>query len=436
MRDAGSGEGSSPRPPATGQLAAVSRACGDCVSKQTRSVAKGSQVWGGTAAWLESSRATLRHGQGAAGRQKERSHMFATMFRRPGRAVAAALGLASGVLMQFDAVRADGSHHGGSRYSGKPVFTVALFGDAPYGDLGREQYPNLIADVNAAHVALAIHTGDLKSGGDGPCTDENLYFPALEYFNSFKAPVTFVVGDNDWTDCWGLYGPATTAPGADDPLALLQHERDLFFSTGYTMGQRKLRMKQQSSMGGEYAQYAENWRIRLGSVVFIGVNVQGSNDNYPYFGVNGETRSDAEIARMRAEAVARKAAVLVWLSEGFEYAKRIRADGVMVVMQANLNFNNERHQEDTRLWDAFPDYINALRDETMAFNGQVALVHGDAHYFHMDKPINTPAGGVLHNFTRVETFGARNNHWVSATIDPSNPNVFTFEPRMVPENID
>ena len=32
--------------------------------------------------------------------------------------------------------------------------------------------------------------------------------------------------------------------------------------------------------------------------------------------------------------------------------------------------------------------------------------------------------GVLANFTRVETFGARNTHWVSATIDPDNPNLF------------
>ena len=36
----------------------------------------------------------------------------------------------------------------------------------------------------------------------------------------------------------------------------------------------------------------------------------------------------------------------------------------------------------------------------------------------------------------METFGARNNHWVSATIDPRNPNAFTFETRMVPENVD
>ena len=53
----------------------------------------------------------------------------------------------------------------------------------------------------------------------------------------------------------------------------------------------------------------------------------------------------------------------------------------------------------------------------------------------LDKPINrSTGGGVLTNFTRVETFGARNTHWVIGTIDPKNPNLFTFEPRIVPAN--
>jgi hypothetical protein len=43
---------------------------------------------------------------------------------------------------------------------------------------------------------------------------------------------------------------------------------------------------------------------------------------------------------------------------------------------------------------------------------------------------------VIANFTRVETFGARNTHWVHATIDLNDPNLFKFEPRIVPENVD
>jgi hypothetical protein len=50
-----------------------------------------------------------------------------------------------------------------------------------------------------------------------------------------------------------------------------------------------------------YQQYRENVRWIAGSVLYVGLNVQGSNDNLPHGGVDGETRSDSEIARMAEE---------------------------------------------------------------------------------------------------------------------------------------
>ena len=310
-------------------------------------------------------------------------------------------------------------------------YTIGLFGDMPYNALGRSQYPALLADINAKHVAFSVFDGDLKSGGDGPCAD-SLYTTAIDDFNTLQRPLVWLPGDNDWTDCWGRYGPSTLP--YSDPLERLALERTLFTSTDQSLGRKTLTLTRQSDEGGPYALYSENVRWKYGPVVYIGLNVQGSNDNYPYAGVDGETRPAAEIERQRAEERARKAANLQWLHDGFEYAKRVRAKGVMVIQQADLNFNNEQHLADTRSWDAFPDYVNALRAETLAFRGQVALVHGDSHYFKMDKPLNGPSDGVLANFTRVETFGARNTHWVSATIDPDDPNLFDFQPRIVAAN--
>lgn len=307
---------------------------------------------------------------------------------------------------------------------GPQTYTIGLFGDMPYNALGRAQYPSLLTDINASNVAFSVFDGDLKAGGDGACTD-SLYTTALANFNTLERPLVWLPGDNDWTDCWGRYGPGT---GGFDPLERLAHERQVFASTDQSLGQKTLRLTRQ------LPDYPENVRWSFGPVVFIGLNVQGSNDNYPYSGVDGETRSDAEIARMRAEETARKAAAIRWLDDGFAYAKQVGAKGVMVVWQADPNFNNEQHLADSRSWDAFPAYVDALRSDTMSFPGQVALVHGDSHYFKMDKPINGPSGGVLANFTRVETFGARNTHWVSATIDPNDPNLFVFEPRIVPAN--
>ena len=310
-------------------------------------------------------------------------------------------------------------------------YTIGLFGDMPYNALGRAQYPNLLADINASHVAFSVFDGDLKAGGDGPCSN-SLYTTAINSFNTLERPLVWLPGDNDWTDCWGRYG-TSTLPYAD-PLERLALERILFAANDQSLGQKTLTLTRESSEGGAYALYPENVRWTMGPVVYIGLNVQGSNDNYPYAGVDGETRSDAEIARQRNEEIARKAANLHWLEEGFAYASSIGARGVMVIWQADPNFNNDQHLSDARSWDAYAEYVNALRTQTMAFSGQVALVHGDGHYFKIDKPLNGATGGVLANFTRIETFGARNTHWVSATIDPHSSEVFSFTPRIVSAN--
>src|SRR5262249_32676650 len=49
---------------------------------------------------------------------------------------------------------------------GPERYTIGLFGDMPYGALGRSQYPNLLADINDSHVAFSIFDGDLQAGGD------------------------------------------------------------------------------------------------------------------------------------------------------------------------------------------------------------------------------------------------------------------------------
>ena len=313
---------------------------------------------------------------------------------------------------------------------GPDTYTIGLFGDMPYNALGRAQYPNLLADINAADVSFSVFDGDLKAGGDGACAD-SLYTTAIDNFNSLTRPLVWLPGDNDWTDCWGRYGPGT---GGFDPLERLGHERQLFDATDQSLGQKTLTLARESSEGGQYSIYSENVRWSYGPVVYIGLDVQGSNDNYPYTGVDGETRSQTEIDRQRVEETARKAADIHWLDEGFALAKQTGAKGVMVLWQADPNFNNEQHLADTRSYDAFADYVNALRTDTINFSGQVSLVHGDSHYFKVDKPLNNASGGVLQNFTRVETFGARNTHWVTATIEPNDANLFAFEPRLVTAN--
>jgi hypothetical protein len=50
--------------------------------------------------------------------------------------------------------------------NGPDKYTIGLFGDMPYNALGRSEYPALLADINASHVAFSIFDGDLKAAGD------------------------------------------------------------------------------------------------------------------------------------------------------------------------------------------------------------------------------------------------------------------------------
>ena len=67
----------------------------------------------------------------------------------------------------------------------------------------------------------------------------------------------FTPGDNDWTDCWGRYGPGT---GGYDPLERLAHERQLFASGDQSLGQKTLTLTRQ------LPSYPENVRWSYGPV--------------------------------------------------------------------------------------------------------------------------------------------------------------------------
>lgn len=90
--------------------------------------------------------------------------------------------------------------------------------------------------------------------------------------------------------------------------------------------------------------------------------------------------------------------------------------------------------------DGFKDFLTELRNQTIAFAKPVVAVHGDSHYFRLDKPLLDSSGRRLENFTRLETFGdhAENNdndvHWVKVEVDPSSREVFSFQPQIVPAN--
>ena len=93
------------------------------------------------------------------------------------------------------------------------------------------------------------------------------------------------------------------------------------------------------------------------------------------------------------------------------------------------------------VFDGFHDFLVALRAKVIAFGKPVNYVHGDSHYFRIDKPMMASTGlSRLQNFTRIETFGdhaeGSNNdvQWVKVLVDPGTPEVFAYQPQIIPAN--
>lgn len=284
-------------------------------------------------------------------------------------------------------------------------FEIALIGDAPYSAEEESQYPNLIADINRSNVAFVIHDGDLQSSGT-PCTDA-LLLKRRALYQTFRPPFVFLAGDNEWTDCHRT---------GSDPLVRLTKVRELFFSTEESLGQTKLPLERQSR-SPQYSTYRENVRWVYGSVLFVGLHIVGSNNNL------GRT------PEMDREFQARNKANLQWLQSSFTLAREKRFNGVMVMIQANPGFELPRDKR-----TGFNDFLALLQNEAIQFRKPVALVHGDSHYFRVDKPLVDQQNQRVMNFTRVETFGTPDMHWVKATIQPDDPNLFRFEPITVKAN--
>jgi hypothetical protein len=312
----------------------------------------------------------------------------------------------------------------------------------PYGPYGRMKYPNVIADMNRTDLAFSVFDGDIKNGSE-PCyadthtpTDTttpdmavantahpDVYKYALNLFGQFRDPVVYVPGDNEWTDC---DRPSIQGGAKSDSNDRLAYLRGLSYPTDRSLGQRTIPLIRQS------AAYPENVRWSQGPVTFIGLNIPGSDNNF----ADGDKNGPA--AQGQAEYAARNAANLEWLLAGFAAAKAAHSKGVMIVIQADM-------WDPTATVTHFADTKAELARQSIAFDGKVVLVNGDSHSFEIDKPLTdaTPVNNalgipgpfVIENFTRVTTFGEAQNHWVSATIDANDPNVFTFHQHLVTANL-
>ena len=302
-------------------------------------------------------------------------------------------------------------------------YAIGLWGDVPYSDnqvtVG---VPNLVRDMNRERLAFTVHDGDIKSGSSR--CDNVVYAQAEAFLNALRAPAMYTPGDNEWTDCDRVNN------GAYLSSERLQYIRTTMFDTPYSFGRRKIELDVQA------APYVENRRWQFDDVTFATLHVVGSNNNL------------GDVAPDPAEWAARNAATNAWMRQTFDEAEENGSDGLMLIIQANPGFDMSdgtraptRNPATLLPSDGFFDFLTRLRREVIEFGKPVVLVHGDSHYFRVDKPLLDRNGNRIEQFTRVETPGnnpqseSNDVQWVKVTVDSSNREVFGFEQEVVRPNL-
>jgi hypothetical protein len=294
-------------------------------------------------------------------------------------------------------------------------FEFALIGDIPYNAQEEAKFPDLMAAIDRTNVLFVVHNGDFKSGSS-PCTDV-LFSQRYGLFQTSKHPLIYIFGDNEWTDCHR---------SDFDPLERLAKLREIFTQENTSLGQSPLVLARQSN-NPLFSEFRENIRWRVGNVIFVGLNIPGSNNNFPTTLRSGVTVGNLE------EYTKRNAANLAWMRESFALATQDGSPGLMLFIQGNpFPFTPT-----DRNLNGFEEFIVALEAETLKFGKPVVLAHGDSHYFRVDKPLPRPdPDGYrrprLINFTRVENFGSPDVHWVRGIVDLGDPALFSFKPERLP----
>lgn len=306
-------------------------------------------------------------------------------------------------------------------------FNFGLWGDMPYEKAGdAPKMGALIDSINAANIDLSLYDGDIKDGSS-QCT-EAIYSDALKMFDMLKKPVFYIPGDNEWTDCH------RTNNGGFNNLERLAYLRKVMFPSNDSLGQTKLPAQRQGKLGEKFV---ENMRVVHKNIVFVGLNVPGSNNNKVLDEkdcTSKSARDAAQCAADNAEYAERDAANIAWMQESFKVARDSKAPGIVIVVQADPGFDWPETEEvdETKIetFSGYRNFMDKLAAETANYAGQVLFVHGDTHFFKYDKPLYSPTK-MLTNFTRLETFGSPSIHWVNVTVDPASQEVFTIRPVMV-----
>ncbi|WP_028008076.1 metallophosphoesterase [Solimonas flava] len=291
---------------------------------------------------------------------------------------------------------------------------LAAIGDSPYGTSPTDTaqfdvYPQFIAAINAdADVSLVLHAGDTHSGKQY-CTEaynQSIY----DLWTSFKAPLVYTPGDNEWADCHkskeggGSYNAATGSIAyvvdgdgqlvdyaGGDPLANLQLVRSIFFANpekafGGTMDVHSQADEYDTAHPADNA-YAENVWFERGGALVVSVNIPGGSNNGtdPWYGAPSMSPAQQQ------DVAGRTAAALRWIDYAFKTATDHKDQAVLILTQADMWDLDGKAATHIAGYAPYLDKIAAL---TAGFGKPVLLINGDSHGYRSDNPLKSGAACV------------------------------------------
>ena len=286
---------------------------------------------------------------------------------------------------------------------GPEAFAFGVVGDTPYSDAEERKFLEMMRQMDGEPLAFIVHIGDFKAGGDSPCTDA-LFERRRAQLDRSEHPLILTPGDNEWTDC------RRRSNGGFDPVERLARLRQVFFADRQSLGRRRIETLAQEQClappveGCGCAAHPENRQWTRSGVRFVTLNIPGSDNN-----VGFDPAGDEE-ARCRNEANRQ------WLALAVRDSASPQTRALVVAIQAD--------PWETKKPAVYRDFLRQMEDAARGLAKPVLFVHGDSHTFRVDTPFATA------NPRRLETYGSPFVGWVKVTVDPRQPELFAFEPRL------
>lgn len=308
-----------------------------------------------------------------------------------------------------------------------PPFEFAVLGNTPFSNTEVPVLRSVLASIGDTQAAFVVHAGNLKSVTES-CRDE-LITQRLNLLASSPRPLIFVPGANDWADC------QKATESSYNPVERLDFLRDHAFDDDALLGPgpvgyAQFELTRQSDMA-RFRQYHENVRWLYRGVVFVGLNLPGNNNNYRSAGGrNGEFED-------------RVVATRVWLQHALVYAQQKDAVGMVVIAQADPEFEPARGEglggifsdrAKRRGVDGFKDFRVQLQRLAARFKGPILLINS-GKTMHHGQPLRDAHGAPVKSFTQLSTYGSPNaNRWVRVRVDPRSPQLFRIDSVVLPPN--